>query len=433
MAKYSTTYWPYNGSLYKGDMGKPHINVKHAEQYNSAKIGDMRAVPTAPQLAASTFSPKHAEAQLLTVSGSTFTTRLSGPMHEAAAYIHAETQYEKSNWGVDPATAAQMQARHASALNADIDENISHVRTIPRIQQIIGMPPNMYYAEQAFTPIPVPELDARVSEQDANSMELQKDPTERAAADHVRFIEHRFHLRRNSMAIVWSSEAQMRADINLVNRDLETAVIAKARARELLALVACEGLSTDSNMTISALAATGTGTIPRAENNPTEEIANIRARFLTERSAMLTHMIWNPVDFASLLSNYFAMQTALTTADNPGYGLTTVPKNPGLTAVISPMCPRGYVYGLDKRSAMVGEGPYVTEVERDAGIYADRAYVHDFVQFLIHNPARFGVKIQLTLPGGTSRGTEWTLERARNSAAAPATLASETYEDGTFE
>ena len=226
----------------------------------------------------------------------------------------------------------------------------------------------------------------------------------------------------------------MRSDINLLDRDFQNAMIAKARARELLALVECAKLTTDADLSIANPEADATGTsVPASENNPIENIAKIIVDFNVEKSSNLTHMIWNPIDFVNLLSNYFVMQTALTMSDYPGYGPVTMPKMPMVTGIVSPLCPRGWVYALDKGACVVGEGPYVTEVERDAGIFSDRGYVHDFVQFLIPNRDRYGLKIQLELPSGESRGTEYTLESARKAAGPKATLETETVSDGQFE
>jgi len=426
------SYSPYTGGIYDGDVSAE--DMRYEDAFIGHKIAELTQ-EVSPQLVAAADQELGARP----VNVKKYGIMLSASLQETAKDMAVDRAAKKMLWaGATP--EQKMQASQAllrrRQLTADIDTNVSHIRVIPRIPKILGVPPSIYFLENMFTSQPVEKLDARVAEQDGISTELQKLPTERVTPDKTRYTEHRFELKRNSIGLVWSSESQIRADAPIKEIDYRNAALAKTRARELLALLEFSKLEADAKLVINDVKEKDADVaIPRSKNNPVEDLATITANFNTERSANLTHLAWNPIDFVTFASNYYTMTTAFTGPAYQGYGVVAMPKMPQLTAVISPFVPRGYVYAVDKNQVFKGEGPVVMEQERDAQIYSDRAYLHDFVQFLIPNRKRFGLKILFGDKAirDAGQGEIDSLAKAQALAGPKAELATETYKDGNFK
>ena len=423
------SYSPYSGGIYRGNISTE--DMRYEDSFIDLKLAELNSTTseyTVPNQISAKLEDKP-------ISVKKFGIQLSASLENTARGMAAEKMAKKMLWaGSTPEQKMQaMQAvQRAKMLNADVDDNISHVRVIPRIPKILGVPPSIYFLENMFTSQPVEKLDARVAEQDGISIELQKQPTERVTPDRTQFTEHRFRLLRNSIGLVWSSESQIRADAPIKEIDYRNAALAKSRAREMLALLEFSKLEEEDSLVINDVKGKEDGVaIPRSKNNPIEDFAVITTNFNVEKSANLSTFAWNPIDFVELASNYYALTTAFTGPAYQGYGVVAMPKMPGLTAVISPFVPRGWVYGVDKNQVFKGEGPVVMEQERDAQIYSDRAYMHDFVQFLIPNKKRFGLKIKFGPDELRKDGSEVdSLAKAQAMAGPKVELATETYRDG---
>jgi hypothetical protein len=411
-------YSPYTGGIYSNDLSNQDLS--HADYYENYKLAEVTATQKQFTAARKGFAaPELVDAQ---VPGTEFAFQLSAAMRDSAKKVQMEKAIEKARWAgtLTPQQTmelAQFNASNSSQLTAgNIDSRVEHVRTIPLIPKIIGEPPMIYFLEQMFATQNVEKLDARVAEQDGLGVSLQKGPRERTVIDRTDFDEHRFNLKRNSIALVWSTESQIRSDFDLKAIDFRNARIAMARARELQALIEFSKLTNVGGLTISDPEAANASGFPASANNPTKDLVEAIARFNTEQSTVLTHLAWNPIDFVAYASNFFTMQTALTGPNFQGYGVVQTPKIPGVVSVVSPMMPRGFVYGVDQSFALKGEGPFVTEMDRDEGLYSDVGYMHDFVQFLIPNPNRAGIK--LTIDGVTA-GTEITSLEEANALLTP--------------
>lgn len=434
MVKEFTTYSPFTGGIYDGGpLGT--FDFTYEDIVLDRKIAEVQSTPY--QMSASRQGLSHPDIVDSPINGNKFTYTLSASMRKQAKALDLQSKLNYAKWGADDDPVRQVQIAQAlknAQLQADIDTNVSHVRVIPRIPKILGLPPSIYYLEAMFTPQMVEKLDARIAEQDAIGIELQKEPTQPTGSDKTQFIEHKFSLKRNTLSLVWSSESLRRADADIKAIDFKNASIAKAKARELLALIEFSKLSDSTKITIPDIKAKSTDVaLPRSRNDPVEKIAEAIMDFNVNRSSNLTHIAFNPLDFLAISRNYYMMQRAFTFSDYQGYGVVQMPNMPMITAVISPFVPRKTAYAVDKSQVFMGEGPFVTEMERDAKIYADRAYMHDFVQFLIPNKKRFGLKIVIEDSTATA-GTEITsLEQAQKLATPAVTLESETYVDGSFK
>ena len=249
----------------------------------------------------------------------------------------------------------------------------------------------------------------RFSEQDSIGMSLQLGPGESAQSDRTDFDVHYFHLKRNSISMIWDYESTARSDVSLQSIDMRNANLTKERARDLLSFVELSKLSTDAKYVLSDPSADATtASIPASANNPIAELGNILGDFNTEKSSNIDTFVWNHVDFINLMNNYYMMNSSLTGSTYPGYGMVATPKMPHVKSIISPLCPKGIMYGVDSQGAFLGEGPIVSETERDASKLSDVGYLHDFVQPFIPNPKRFGFKVNIGGYTAAQRGTEIT-------------------------
>lgn len=265
--------------------------MKYEDTFLDHKIAEMTATPT-EQMVASDLKGQGLEH--VPVKVNRYGLTLAAGLKDTAKIMAMERRAKKMLWaGASP--AQQMQAmqmiQQVKQLSADVDDNISHVRVIPRIPKILGVPPSIYYMENMFSTQAVEKLDARVAEQDGVSIELQKGPTERVTPDRTQYTEHRFHLLRNSMGLVWSSESQIRADAPIREIDYRNANLAKTRARELLALLELSKLEHTAKLDIKDVKEKNdTDAIPRSKNNPIEDFAEIVTTYNVEKSSNLSHL-----------------------------------------------------------------------------------------------------------------------------------------------
>ena len=180
-----------------------------------------------------------------------------------------------------------------------------------------------------------------------------------------------------------------------------SAAVDDDRVRDALALYALSFTVKSGSLTIKDPKESKNEGAPRATNNPLEDMAEIVADFNVNKSANIDAQLWNSVDFTVLLSNYF-LKGHNPQAAYMGYGMFTLPQMPNQIMVVSPLAPRGYVYGVDRQASIVAEGAMVLEEEREADVFSNVAYLHDFVQLKVVKPKRFGLKVEL---GGYANGT----------------------------
>ncbi|MCJ8306718.1 MAG: hypothetical protein HRU07_06675 [Nitrosopumilus sp.] len=422
MTKQFTTFSPVDGGLYSGDLSSE--DFRYAESFYEDKLATLVASD---------------KSMMSTSNIKTPDDFLKASVDYMAYKIHLEPQVEatvdqliaakKSKQilrqmaaGVMSNPAKYMQMLQASQqLSAAVDDDrVAHIRTIPRLPKIIGAPPSIHFIIKGlFSPVPMEKLDGRQSIQGSLGMELQKNPGSKTSHDETEFQEETFHLKRNTAKLLWTGESQRRSDADLKGIDYRNAQIAKDRARDAMALWTLSKTETVADLTINDPKASGTNDgAPRAKFNPLEDIAEIIAEFNVNKSADITGMLWNSVDFTTLLSNYF-LKGHNPQAAYMGYGMFTLPQLPNQLQVVSPLCPRGYVYGVDQQAAIVAEGPMVLEEEREADIFSNVAYPHDFVEPRLVKPKRFGIKIELGGVAASKKGKEITSLAMAQALAKP--------------
>lgn len=411
MTKQIQTYSPYANAIFNGDLST--ADMTYAEYFGDRMLAEV-GIETQLVAAKKTLPSIH---QDMMVEKPKFTFQLNASMRKQAKQIAAAKALKKAMWS---GQATPQQIMQFQQISASIDNRAEFVRTIPMIPTIIGEVPDFYFLEQAYTPVNVEKLDAKIPEQDGVGVQLQLSPGQKAQTDRTDFDEHFFKVKRNSCDLLWTTESGMRADFDIKQIDIKNVQKSMRRARDLLALLEFSKLSTTSGLTIRDPTEANTAGFPNSKNNVVEDLADIIANFNTERSALLTDLVWNSVDFVLFSSSYYT--TGFVPApDYAGYGIVATPKIPGVRSIVSPMVPRGFVYGVDRSAIFKAEGPKATEMERDGSIYSDVGYFHDFVQFKIPNPKRFGLKITID---GVTPGTEvTTLAAARKLTTPKVTLA----------
>lgn len=413
MTKEMMTYSPYAGAIFDGDVSR--MDMTYADFIGNRILAE---VGIEQQMVASkkTLESVHPS---MSVSKPKFSFQLSASMRKQAKQISAVKELKRAIWS---GNATPQQIMQWQQISASIDSRVDKVRTIPLIPTIIGDLPEIYILDQGFTTVNVEKLDAKVPEKDSIEVQLQLNPGQKAETDRTNFADHRFNVKRNSCDLLWTTESGMRADFDLKQIDIGNVQSAMRRGRDLLALVELSKCSTSGSYTIRDPTAANTAGFPNAKYNVVEDLAKIIADFNTKQSAMLTDLFWNSVDFVLWSSSYYTTGF-VPSPDYAGYGIVATPKIPGVRSIVSPMVPRGFVYGVDRSAVFKAEGPKATEMERDGSVYSDVGYFHDFIQFKIANPARFTAKITID---GVTPGTEVdTLAKARKLTKAPVTLASD--------
>ncbi len=409
------TYSPKENAIYNGNLGTE--NFAYAEYFEAQKLAELSA---SPQFSAAMKSLMGSVTPVEIAKKTDYKFTLSAAMRKQGLQLKAAKEFKKKMWAGSLTPVEIMQHQQIQQLKGSMDSQVEHIRTIPLIPKIIGEVPDFYFLTEAFTSVPVEKLDARVPEMDGIGGTMQQGPGQRTIPDKTDYDEHNFKIKRNDIALLWTSESQIRSDFDIKNIDIRNARLTMKRMRDLQVLIECSKLPDNAALKIrDPTQANGSG-FPNSANNVVEDLATIISNFTEARSAPLTHLMWNSIDFV-LYQSSFHTTGFVPAPDYAGWGVVATPKIPGVTSVVSPMVPRGFCYGISKPNAFLGEGPFVTEMDRDAGIYSDVGYMHDFVQVLIGNNARYGEKIIIE---GVTPGTEIaSLSQAQKLVAPKATLA----------
>jgi hypothetical protein len=301
----------------------------------------------------------------------------------------------------------------ASLFEAAINStNISHITVIPMIREMLGIPDNEFFLENAFRSVPVPQLKARIPERDTFRPQLSLDRLEELDFANLKFGEANFDLKHNDAPIMVPTEDRMTANFDPYTMGLDEASRSLKEARNALALWELTKLSTNAS-TVADITAVSSGL---SLNNPKKDLANIFNTFYQANRARINITCWNPVDYQLYEANTWVHGYA-PGKDVTDYGMVQLAGFPDVLAIIDSMVPRGFVYAVNAFASLKGEGPLQTETWREQRRNADLGVVRDYVQFMIPNKARYGTKISLA---GITPGTEpQTLADVRKLVAVP--------------
>ena len=362
------TYWAKNGAVYSGD--QTNINLDSYDPTH-AKLGSIRKV------------------------GDSYKARMN-PKLTRQLYAHRK-------------------------FNAAINESsIDHINAFPLLQELVGTPAGTHYIEEAARTINVPSLNARIPERDAFKPQIGVRPLQEVDFTQVKYGEDHFDLKYNAAPFFHPSEDRLRGTIDPMNIDMQESQRALKEGREILALFELTKL-TDSTVDISDMEAVTGGA---SDNNPKTQITKIIRDHWKDNQSILNWTFWNPVDYQRYESNSYvhAFQPG---KDVSAGGVQPFTGIPGLMAVIDPLIPLGNVYFVDNQAFLKGVGPLQTEQWRKPENNADLGIARDYVQFLMMNPSRYGLRTQidLTTSADTVETQPATLEATKALLATPTTVA----------
>ena len=296
--------------------------------------------------------------------------------------------------------------------------NTNQLTIVQFVNEIIGRLEQPSYITTAFKTIPLDKLRGKIPEMGWPAVNIQVNRLSEPEINHTEFGQAEFRIFRNDVHIYTSREDRLEATIDPHATSISQGQQQVMRARELLALKECSTLLVDGTYgAIPDMAATGTAGVPRATNDATEAFVTAIVGHFNTFFNYLKYMIWNPIDYREYLSNWYNF--AYRQIEQPeGYGVVPMRglEKYGITAIISPYVPRGFVYSLTNEGAYELDGPYIVDAEYDTPKFADYNVVHDFIGYKIHNPKRFGEKFTLT---GITPETEFTTNKQVYDKLAP--------------
>ena len=304
--------------------------------------------------------------------------------------------------------AAQLEQMDAAIEGIGQDE-ISPIRVVPLIRKILGVRPNLFFAEQGFSVINVEKLDARIPEQDTRTGQIQMKPLEKVDFDKLQFSEDKFSLKKNSHATLLPSETSKRADFNPMQLNTTDAQISFARMRNGLAMQALATIDgtpdpnpSTSTFVINDPEATASSAIPHGAFNVKKELLEQFQAHLDENESNINVTFWNPIEYARYESNYdvHGIDRGVNAVVS---GIVQLAGIPDVVAILDRAVPKGIIYAVDTQAALKAVGPFETEFWREYSRDADAFVQRDFVQFKIPNSKRYGRKITIDATVDTSR------------------------------
>ena len=398
-----------NGNIYAGRGDISSLDFDNPMNFIGTKIiGDMKAI--VKSFSASIDGLKSIPGQV-TYNEYQVTYRGSSKKElvQMAARKELVATIQEHGYTAKGLIAAEQLQQLDAAIGGIGGEEVSPLRVIPLIKKILGVRPNIFFAEQGFTGVNTEKLDARIPEQDTRTGQVQMSPLEKVDFDKLSFAEDKFNLKKNTHATLLPSETSKRADFNVMQLNSADAQISFARMRNGQAFLALSDLDGtpdpvpgNSDFVINDPEATGSSAIPHGAFNVKKELLEQFQAHLDANESLITTTFWNPIDYARYESNYdvHGIDRGVNAVVS---GVVQLAGIPDVIAILDRATPRGLIYALDSQAALKGEGPFETEFWREYTRDADAFVMRDYVQFLIPNSKRYGRKITIDATVDTSR------------------------------
>ena len=297
----------------------------------------------------------------------------------------------------------QLQQQYNAVVNGD---NTNQLTIVQFVNEIIGKLEQPSYVTAAFKHIGLDKLRGKIPEEGWPPVRVQVKRLSEPVPTQAEFGQTEFRIFRNDIHIYVSKEDRMEAVIDPLAAATAQGQIQMLRVRELLALKACSTLEKQTYGNIPSFTANGTSQQPHSGNDAPKAFVDIFTQHHNKWFNYLKYFIFSPQDYRDYLSNWFSFAYSEMSVPQ-GFGVVPMKglENYGCTAIISPYQPAGFVYALTGEGAYELDGPYVMDSEYDAEKFADYNILHDFVDYHIAHPARFGEKLTIT---GVPPGTEFT-------------------------
>ncbi len=398
------TYSPYTGGVYFGADSLAEINFGNPmELIGSRKLADLKIAKTT-QLKGSVVEGQEGF-YTHTAFKKSFTALAKSHMQvksgarELMTVIQAEGMTSKGYMAAMKLEQLKQQSAQQSPIQGIGQDAIDPLRVIEIITRVRGLRPNVYVVENGFFTHNVNKLDARTPEQDTRNGQVQMRPLEKVDFDKLEYSEDRFSLKKNTFPTLIASETLKRSDFNIQQLNMADAMVGHARMRNGQGLQVLATLSGAVGATptfqINDPEATGTSAIPHGEFNVKKELLAILQGHLDANESILDKIWINPIDYARWVSNYDVGGFSNANDDVTVSGIIPMRGIPNVTAYLDRAVPRGLLYAGDSQSMLKGVGPFETEFWKEYTRDAHAFLTRDYVQFLIPNPGRFGIKIQI--------------------------------------
>jgi len=398
------TYSPYTNGVYFGSDSLAEIDFGNPmELIGSRKLADLKITKTTQLKGSITEGQEGFYANVVFKKLFTSLAKSHMQVKSAARDLMTVIQAEGMNSKGYMAAMKLEQLKQQSAAQAPIQgigqDAIDPLRVIEIITRVRGLRPNVYVVENGFFTHNVNKLDARTPEQDTRNGQVQMRPLEKVDFDKLRYSEDRFSLKKNTFPTLIASETLKRSDFNIQQLNMADAMVGHARMRNGQGLQVLSTLSGAVGATptfeINDPEATGTSSIPHGEFNVKKELLAILQGHLDTNESIIDKIWINPIDYARWLSNYDVGGFNNANDDVTVSGIVPMRGIPNVTAYLDRGVPRGLMYAGDSQSMLKGVGPFETEFWKEYTRDAHAFLTRDYVQFLIPNPGRFGIKIQI--------------------------------------
>jgi len=399
------TYSPYSGAVYFGSENIAERDFTNPmELIGSRKLVDLKIVESKSLTGAvkagneGYFAHTTYKKVFTSLSKSHLQSKVAA--RELIATIQAEGITPKGYMAAMKLEQLKQQSAQGQSPVQGIGQDaIDPLRVIEIITRVRGLRPNVYVAETGFFTHNVNKLDARTPEQDTRNGQVQMRPLEKVDFDKLKYSEGRFSLKKNTFPTLIASETMKRSDFNIQQLNMADAMVGHARMRNGQALQALATLSGAVGATpsfqINDPEATGTSAIPHGAFNVKKELLALLQSHLDNNESILDKIWINPIDYARWESNYDVSGKDTPSSEVTVSGVVPMKGIPMVTAILDRAVPRGLMYAGDSQSLLKGVGPFETEFWKEFTRDANAFLTRDYVQFIIPNPGRYGIKIQI--------------------------------------
>ena len=394
MSSTTVTYFPKDQTAWSGD--HKDINNVRSNEY----LGTIEKVVPEPNTFGASIKPT--EFKFSEVSNG-----LSETLH---AMKKSAAIKRRGNGRFNAAWNRELQQLESSAaLN---DSAINQVTIVQFVQKIIGQLQNVNEIAKAFVNIPSNNLRGKIPEGTWLKPSIQVDRLSEPDITHSDFGQTEFRIKRNDIHVYISREDRMEASVDPYTWSIAAGQKQLLQSRDLLALKELSRLEVNSTYGNFSDVTTKDSevSVPRSNVDSVDQFLEvINGHFTTYRN-YIKYIIMHPQDYRAHETNFY-VRNNIKQEPTKGYGVTqfTGLTAQGVTAILSPWVPRTNVYCLTDEGAYELDGPKIVDSEYDAKKFADYTPMHDFIKYLIVNPARFGEKISFPISGVTS-GTEITTD-----------------------
>ena len=343
------TYHPSTGEVHAGDTTK----IDTSENFSNEVVASVKMTPK-PRQVASEFDDQAVQE---------FDYEI--PIYDSGM-LQTIREVKASGY-----TGESANRRVMSVLGDANRQNLRHLQMIRLVPQLLAFPESYYHLHNMFTPVPVPQLEARVSLMDVYEQQGPYSRYQPMNDSDLQYAEVKFDLPKYPIRIPTPIEDIYRTLINPHQSKLRLIQWARARRHNQEAMKELKKASVD--YTVDAPDDLPAGNF-HSKNSMPNQITKLIRDHLIEHHVML-----NWFAFPTDLWNRYVENTWTFNVPGPRptrsvQGVMPLPGVANVTAVVDPMLDEDRViYAVNKENgALYGQGPMLSKTyedhERDATI-----------------------------------------------------------------